>query len=770
MQCYLFCGNARQVNRFAAIFEDLNADVSYEALLSNIAEGFVDHDINVSCYTDHQIFDRFYKYHIKQSFSKKAALSVKLIKELVPGNYVTHLDHGIGKFSGLETIDVNGKKQEAVRIIYKDNDLLYVNINSLHKISKYVGKEGSKPRVNKLGSDAWEKVKRTTKRKIKDIAADLIKLYAKRKSTKGYAFAPDSFLQTELEASFIYEDTPDQLTATQAVKADMEAENPMDRLVCGDVGFGKTEIAIRAAAKAVADSKQVAILVPTTILAMQHYKTFVERLKDFPCTVDYLNRFKTAKEKKVTLEKLAAGEVDIIIGTHALVGKSVKFKELGLLVIDEEQKFGVAVKEKLKQFKVNVDTLTLTATPIPRTLQFSLMSARDLSTINTAPPNRRPVTTELIRFNADKIRDAINYEIYRGGQVFFVHNRVKDIADITAMIQKLCPDIDIGMAHGQLDNKTLEERMLKFEKRAYDVLICTNIVESGLDIPNANTIIINHAHNFGLSDLHQLRGRVGRSNKKAFCYLISPPLHTLSDDSSKRLKTIYQFAELGSGFNIAMRDLDIRGAGNLLGGEQSGFIADIGFATFQKVLDEAILELKQTEFKEVFAEQLIKEQKFLTDCQIDTDLEMRLPDDYVNNITERLNLYTELNQTTNEENLQKFREQLVDRFGNFPQPVKELFNAVRLRWLSIDLGFERLIIKKTSLRCYFIGNQESAYYSSPIFANVMAYIQKHPGKCRIKESHNKLFIIFEDVRSMKAAQNLLQEMHHIVFKPAVAES
>ena len=765
---YIFTENPKQIVRFEQIFEDMEADVKYKAIQVGVYEGFIDHDLKLACYTDHQIFDRYYRYKIKQSFSKKNALNIKLLNELKRGDFVTHIDHGVGKFVGLQKIEVNGKQQETVRIQYKDSDTLFVGIHSLHKISKYVGQDGKMPRIYKLGSKAWENIKKKTKSKIKDIAKDLIKLYAKRRASKGHAYAPDSFLQTELEASFIYEDTPDQETTTAAVKADMEADFPMDRLVCGDVGFGKTEIAIRAAAKAVADNKQVAVLVPTTILAMQHFKTFSERLKDFPCTVDFINRFKTAKQKRITLEKLEKGEVDIIIGTHALLGKTVKFKDLGLLVIDEEQKFGVSAKEKLRNFKVNVDTLMLTATPIPRTMQFSLMSARDLSVIRTAPLNRQPIQTELMTFNGDKIRDAIYFEIYRGGQVFFIHNRVKDIQDIAAMIKRYCPDIDIGIAHGQMDNKLLEGQMIKFEKRIFDILICTNIVESGLDIPNANTIIINNAHYFGLSDLHQLRGRVGRSNKKAFCYLISPPLHGLPDDSRKRLKTIEQFADLGSGFNIAMKDLDIRGAGNILGAEQSGFIADIGFATYQKILDEAIQELKESDFREVFADQLDKEKKFVKDCQVETDLEMLIPTKYVNSAEERLFLYKELNEVEDEDGLIAYKNRLVDRFGPIPVEVNELLYGMRLKWIATRLGFDRLIMKNEKLRCYFVQNQESAYYESPIFQALMRTIlsPEYKKRCQMKQTDKNVSVIFNKVKSVRDARVLLTELEtQVVDRP-----
>ncbi|MGB0930596.1 MAG: transcription-repair coupling factor [Chitinophagales bacterium] len=762
IQNVIFAEQARQIRRFESIFEDIGEDVQVSYIAKSIHQGFLDLDLKIACYTDHQIFERFYKYQVKEGYSKKKAMSVKLLKELKPGDYVTHIDHGVGEYTGLKKIESNGQMQEVMRILYKDKDILYVNINSLHKVAKYVGRDGKKPKINKLGSDAWAAVKRKAKRKIKDIAADLIKLYAKRKASKGFSFAPDTYMQTELEASFIYEDTPDQLSATQDVKADMEKENPMDRLVCGDVGFGKTEIAVRAAAKAVADNKQVAILVPTTILALQHFQTFRERLRDFPTKVDYLNRFKTSKQKKETLAKLAEGKVDIIIGTHALLSKAVKFKDLGLLIIDEEQKFGVAAKEKLRSLKVNVDTLILTATPIPRTLQFSLMNARDLSVIRTPPPNRQPVETEVIRFENEKIREAINYEIYRGGQVFFIHNRVKDLKDVMVMIKNLCPDADVDMAHGQLDNKTLEEKLLAFIEGKFNVLVSTNIVEAGLDISNANTMIINNAHFFGLSDLHQLRGRVGRSNRKAFCYLISPPIFSLSDDSRKRLQAIEEFADLGSGIKIAMRDLDIRGSGNLLGGEQSGFIADIGFNTYQKILQEAIQELKETDFKEVFQEEIIEKKEFVQDCQVDTDLEILIPDDYVNSVDERLQLYTELDNIETEDKLKEFAKNLKDRFGPLPPPVKELLKAVQLRWVAKRLGFERIVFKKKKLRGYFVSNQSSPYYQTPIFASILKYAQFAGNNAYFKQSKQYFLLVFDHIHTVKQAHKQLLELEEFV--------
>jgi len=644
-------------------------------------------------------------------------------------------------------------------LLYKDGDILYVGINALYKISKYAGKEGKTPRINKLGSKSWEKLKNKTKKKVKDIAKDLIQLYAKRKATKGFAFEPDNYMQLELESSFMYEDTPDQNKASEAVKRDMEKPYPMDRLVCGDVGFGKTEIAVRAAFKAVCDSKQVVVLVPTTILALQHYKTFTERLKELPCNVDYLNRFKKGKQKTETLEKLASGHTDIIIGTHAIIGKKVAFKDLGLLIIDEEQKFGVAVKEKLKKLKANVDTLTLTATPIPRTLQFSLMGARDLSIMRTPPPNRQPIQTEVKMFSEDLLKEAIEFEVYRGGQVFFVHNRVKDIMRYADVLRRIVPDMSVGIAHGQLDGSELEKTLLQFIDRKYDVLLCTNIVESGLDIANANTIIVNNAHMFGLSDLHQLRGRVGRSNKKAFCYLVAPPLSTLTPDARKRLNTLEQFSELGSGFQIAMRDLDIRGAGNILGAEQSGFIADIGLNTFQKILDEAIQELKQTEFKELFREELEKgEAVHVSDCQIDTDVEMLIPNSYVSSNSERMLLYTDLNEIENEADLNAFGHLLMDRFGPLPHAILELFDALRIQWLARRIGFQRIILKHGTMRCFFIHNPESPYFESFTFGRILEFIQSNDNDCRIKQTEKNLSIQFQNVDDMKSALDRLKQI------------
>ena len=755
---YIFAENPKQLERLRSIFDDLMAGVNFVPVPSAISKGFIDHDKKVICYTDHQIFQRYHKYNVKQAYSKGKALTLRALRELTPGDYVTHIDHGVGVYSGLQKIEVNGNMQEAIRILYKDSDVLYVNINSLHKISKYTGKEGTVPKVNKLGSDAWQKLKNKTKKHVKDIAADLIRLYAKRKASQGFAFSPDSYLQTELEASFYYEDTPDQGKATADVKRDMESPAPMDRLVCGDVGFGKTEIAVRAAFKAVADSKQAAILVPTTILAFQHFNTFSDRLKDFPCNIDYVNRFRSAKEKKEIFKKLEEGKIDIVIGTHGLLGKDVKFKDLGILIIDEEQKFGVGSKEKLRELKASVDTLTLTATPIPRTLQFSLMNARDLSIINTPPPNRQPVQTEVLVFDEYAIRDAIYYEAERGGQVFFVHNRVQSLPEMVTLLRNLCPDLRIGMAHGQMEGHLLEKALFSFIEREFDVLCCTNIVESGVDIANANTIIINNAHQFGLSDLHQLRGRVGRSNKKAFCYLIAPPMSMLPNDSRKRLQTLEQFSELGSGFQIAMRDLDIRGAGNLLGGEQSGFIAEIGFEMYQKILGEAMRELKTKDFKDVFAEELERKKDFVSDCTIDTDLEILIPDTYVENITERLSLYTQLDDIEDEPAMQKFATELQDRFGPIPAQVQELFTTVRCRQVACELGFEKLILKNQQMRLYFVSNPDSPYFESETFNHILKYIQTQTNKARLKQTGKNFLLVVENVKKMKDVLKFLEGM------------
>ena len=758
---YIFAEQQKQIERLYSIFEDISSaaikKVKFNPINTAIREGFLDYDTKIACYTDHQIFDRFYKYKIHKNYSKSQALTLKELRALKAGDYVVHIDHGIGKYAGLEKIDVNGKTQEAIRLIYADGDLLYVNINSLNRISKYSGKDGTIPKTHKLGSEAWEKLKKSTKKKVKDIARDLIKLYAVRKAQKGNAFSPDTYLQNELEASFMFEDTPDQIKATIDFKKDMESPHPMDRLICGDVGFGKTEIAIRAAFKAVSDSKQVAILVPTTILAMQHHKTFKERLKDFPCNIEYVSRFRTAKEIKETLTKTTEGKVDILIGTHRIVSKDIKFKDLGLLIIDEEQKFGVSTKEKLKQFRANVDTLTLTATPIPRTLHFSLMGARDLSIINTPPPNRQPVNTELHVFNEKLIQEAIEYEIDRGGQVFFIHNRVQDIMHMAGLIQKLCPSARIGVGHGQLEGDQLEDVMLKFMSHEFDVLIATTIIESGLDISNANTMIINNAHYFGLSDLHQMRGRVGRSNKKAFCYLLSPPLSVITPEARKRLSAIEEFSDLGSGFNVAMRDLDIRGAGNLLGSEQSGFIAEIGFELYHKILDEAIQELKDAEFKDLFAEEVAR--PHVSFCQLDTDLALLIPDEYVNAIAERLNLYTELNKITNEVDLLSFEKNMIDRFGPIPLQVAELLNAIRLQWIAVSLCFEKITLKKNVLRGYFPANPSSGFYESAKFQAIISYVQHNPYGIKLKENKSVLILQLDQIHSLSAAINTLEKIN-----------
>ena len=757
---YLFTDSGRQIERFYKIFEDLDAQLDFHPVNKAIHAGFVDRQLNIACYTDHQIFERFHKYKLKKGFTKEQAMSLKMLRELQPGDFVTHIDHGVGRYSGLEKIEINGHKQESLRLFYQNNDVLYVSINSLHKISKFKGKDGTPPKLSKIGGDAWKKLKSTTKRKVKDMAKELIKLYAKRKASKGHAFPPDGYLQNELEASFIYQDTPDQEKATIETKQDMMQEHPMDRLICGDVGFGKTEIAIRAAFKCVSDGKQVAILVPTTILALQHYKTFSERLKECGVTIDYVNRFRTAKEKTQIYKDVESGRVEILIGTHAILNKKIKFKDLGLLVIDEEQKFGVAAKEKLRGMKVNVDTLTLTATPIPRTLQFSLMAARDLSIIRTPPPNRQSIHTERRIFNDELIKDSIYYEVNRGGQVFFVHNRVKSLPEIAGMIQKLCPDIKVGMAHGQLEAKQLEKKLIDFIDYKYDVLVCTNIIETGLDIANANTIIINNAQNFGMSDLHQLRGRVGRSNRKAFCYLFTPPISVLTSEARKRIRTLEENSELGSGFQIAMKDLDIRGAGNLLGGEQSGFISDIGFETYQKILEEAVHELKETEFKDLFKEDLDKKREYVRDVEIDTDIEMLIPDAYIPVIQERLLLYTELDTISDEAGLSSFKIKLKDRFGTIPKQVDELVDALRLRWICKELGFERLSYKNNKLRCFFIANAQSSYFESELFQKLLKFVSTDGQKMglTLKQSKNFLIVIKERCKNLREVKAILDRM------------
>ena len=764
---YLFCSNDAQAKRFHDIFESLDEANSesirkqYVTITLPIYQGFIDEENQIACYTDHQIFERYHKFNIKSSVSKKQNITLKELTTLVVGDYVTHIDHGIGKFGGLQKIQVEGKTQEAIKLVYADNDIVYVSIHSLYKISKYNGKDGAPPKIYKLGSNAWKVLKQKTKARVKHIAFNLIQLYAKRKLEKGFRFAKDSYLQAELESSFIYEDTPDQTKSTQEVKADMESDKPMDRLVCGDVGFGKTEVAIRAAFKAVDNSKQVAILVPTTILAYQHYRTFTERLKDMPVSIGYLNRFRTAKQKAETLKDLADGKLDIVIGTHQLVNKNVVFKDLGLLIVDEEQKFGVNVKDKLKTITANIDTLTLTATPIPRTLQFSLMAARDLSVITTPPPNRYPIETNVVQFSEELIRDAISYEIQRNGQVFFINNRIENIKEVAGMIQRLVPDAKVGIGHGQMEGAKLEELMLAFMNGEFDVLVATTIIESGLDVPNANTIFINNANNFGLSDLHQMRGRVGRSNKKAFCYFICPPYSVMTENARKRIQALEQFADLGSGFNIAMKDLEIRGAGDLLGGEQSGFINEIGFETYQKIMNEAIDELKENEFKDLYNNEDNQPEKvYVKDLQIDTDFELLFSDEYINNISERLNLYNELSLIKTEEDLLIYENKLIDRFGPLPKQAISLLNSIKIKWIATKLGIEKLIMKQGKMICYFVSDQQSSYYNSPQFSKVLQFVQKNPSICRMKEKQTpaglRLLLTFENAKSINKCLSFME--------------
>lgn len=760
--------NPKQFHRLDRIFFELSKPdrpIRYIQLPISLNEGFEDKDLKISCLTDHQIFQRYYRYQVQPRKQDSQALTIKELYELKPGDYIMHVDHGIGRFAGLEKVTVNGREQEAIRLVYSNNDILRISIHSLHKMCRYTGKDGVAPTLHRLGSTTWSVQKMKAKQKVKDIARELINLYALRKESKGYAFSPDSYLQHELESSFFYEDTPDQMKASNDVKRDMESGQPMDRLVCGDVGFGKTEIAIRAAFKAVCDSKQVAVLVPTTILAYQHYKTFSERLENLPCKVEYINRFRTGKEQKSVLKQLKEGSVDILIGTHRILGKDVDFKDLGLLIIDEEQKFGVAMKEKLKKLKVNVDTLTLTATPIPRTLQFSLMGARDLSVIQTPPPNRYPVSTEVRPFNEDLIRDAIVYELSRRGQVYFVHDRVQNIMEVAGLIQRLVPDAHIAVAHGQMEGDRLEEIMLGFMEGAYDILVSTKIVENGLDVSNANTIIINDAQNYGLNELHQLRGRVGRSNKKAFCYLLAPPSHLLTPEAKRRLKAIEEFSDVGSGFQIAMRDLDIRGAGNILGGEQSGFISEIGFEMYQKILDEAIAELRQERIAQgestldSIAENQTGENLFQsTDCQIDTDLEILIPDVYVSNISERLYLYKELDSLQTDEELKKFSDSLRDRFGPLPQATQELISTIALRRQAKALGLDRVNLKQGNMTIFFAAGDNSPYYQSEIFQNILKYVQDNGDRTHLKQFKNKLGIVFDNVNGVGSARELLQQL------------
>jgi transcription-repair coupling factor (superfamily II helicase) len=744
----VFSESAKQIERLESIFDDLNAGYHIQPIYKSLSLGFIDHDRKVAAYTEHQIFNRYYLAKSGRRVSTTGAISIKELQNLNPGDFVVHIDHGIGQFKGLQKMEMAGKVQDAIRIEYKNGDLLYVNIGSLYKISKYKGKEGTEPRVNKLGSGAWEKLKNKTKSQVKDIARDLIKLYAKRKAQKGFQFTPDTYLQTELEASFMYEDTPDQATATEALKKDMEGPNPMDRLICGDVGFGKTEVAVRAAFKAVCDSKQVAILVPTTILAQQHYHTFRDRLLDFPCTVDYINRFRTTKQQNETLKKLEEGKVDIIIGTHRLLNKKTKFKDLGLLIIDEEQKFGVSAKEKLKAFRANVDTLTLTATPIPRTLHFSLMGARDLSIIQTPPPNRRPVQTEVQVWNDEIIQEAVANEMARGGQVFMVHNRVKDIEEVAQKIRNLVPNSRVIVGHGQMKGDDLEQVMVQFIEGEYDVLVATTIIESGLDIPNANTIIINNAHMFGLSDLHQMRGRVGRSNVKAYCYLLAPPVYSLPEAGRRRLEAIEQYSDLGSGFNVAMRDLDIRGAGNLLGAEQSGFIAEIGFNTYHKILDEAIQELKEKEFKDVLEDEESSEHPEIQ-TTVEPDFEALLPDSFVKNVAERINIYTRISNTMSVDDLYKIYKELKDRFGEFPPAARNLILSIELRIYSNALFAEKVKTKGKEISLYFNNNLGEEFYKAPVFNRILQLVKTQPQHFGFKQGKQHLILVIKGFDSLR---------------------
>lgn len=762
---YIMSAVEKQASRIAAIFKDRGEQIAFTAVSKTLHEGFSDEKLKVCFFTDHQIFNRFHKFSLRsdKARSGKLSLSIKELKQFTKGDFIVHIDHGVGQFDGLIRTEVNGNIQEAVKLLYKNGDILIVSIHALHKLSKYKGKDNDAPALNKLGTGAWEKIKNRTKKKVKDIARELIVLYSQRKKEKGFAFSTDNFMQEELEASFIYEDTPDQEKATTAVKADMEKEHPMDRLICGDVGFGKTEIAIRAAFKAVSDNKQVAVLVPTTILAFQHFQTFSERLKDFPCNIDYISRARSTKDAKSIKERLESGQLDILIGTHRIVSKDIIFKDLGLLIIDEEQKFGVSVKEKLRQMKVNVDTLTMTATPIPRTLQFSLMGARDLSNIATPPPNRYPVQTEVERFNADIIREAINFEMSRSGQVFFINNRIQNIYEIEALIKREIPDARIAVGHGQMDPAKLEQTILDFVNYDYDVLIATSIIENGLDVPNANTIIVNNAHHFGLAELHQLRGRVGRSNRKAFCYLLSPPLSTLSVESRRRLQAIESFSELGSGIHIAMQDLDIRGAGNILGAEQSGFIADVGYEAYQKILVEAVDELKVEEFAELYAGSEAKEEAvdYVRETFIESDLELMFPPTYIPNDSERVSVYRELDSIENEQQLAVFIAELTDRFGKIPAEGQELIYVVRLRWLGKKLGIEKITLKQGKMWMHLISNTESLYFQSRAFGKLIAYIQKYPKQCDLRQRDEKRSMIVKDVASVETAYHILEEINRM---------
>ncbi len=758
--------SVKQTDRLRDIFAERKDQISFKAVDHTLHEGFIDHTLKMCLFTDHQIFDRFHKFNLRsdKARSGKVALSLKELNQFEPGDYVVHIDHGIGKFAGLVRIPNGNTTQEVIKLIYQNDDVVFVSIHSLHKISKYKGKEGEQPRISKLGTGAWEKMKDRTKAKIKDIARDLIKLYSQRKQEKGFQYSADSFLQHELEASFLYEDTPDQLKATQDVKADMESDRPMDRLVCGDVGFGKTEVAIRAAFKAVADNKQVAVLVPTTVLAYQHFQTFRKRLEGMPCKVDYLSRARTAKDTSRILKELADGQINILIGTHKIIGKSVKFKDLGLLIIDEEQKFGVSVKEKLRQIKVNIDTLTMTATPIPRTLQFSLMGARDLSVIQTPPPNRYPIQTEVHTFNEEIISEAINFEMSRNGQVFFVNNRIQNLMELKMMIQRNIPDCRVCIGHGQMQPEELEKIIFDFVNYDYDVLLATTIIESGIDIPNANTIIINQAQNFGLSDLHQMRGRVGRSNKKAFCYLLAPPLTSLTPEAKRRLQAIENFSDLGSGIHIAMQDLDIRGAGNMLGAEQSGFIADLGYETYQKILAEAVKELKNEEFADLYAEEIkageekISGEEFVDECTVESDLELLFPNEYIPSSSERMLLYRELDKLELDKEVEDFKARLIDRFGKIPPETEELTRIVPLRRLAKRMGIEKVILKADRMTLYFVSNLESPYYQSKAFGKVIEYMAKYPRNCNLREQNGKRSMVMKEIHDVASAVSVLQEM------------
>jgi transcription-repair coupling factor (superfamily II helicase) len=761
-QIYILSNNEKQIRRIESIFQDRSDNIRFTPVLHPVHEGFIDKTLRICVFTDHQLFDRFHKYNLKseQARSGKVALSLKELQQFQQGDYLVHIDHGIGKFGGLIRTEINGKMQEVIKMTFLNDDIIFVSIHNLHKISKYKGKESEPPRLNKLGSGAWENLKSKTKKKVKDIAKELILLYSKRREEKGFAFSPDTYLQKELEASFIYEDTPDQSKATNDVKLDMEIARPMDRLVCGDVGFGKTEVAIRAAFKAVVDGKQVAVLVPTTLLAYQHYNTFKERLSDFPVTIDYLSRARTGKATKEILQKLKERKIDILIGTHRLIGSDVRFKDLGLLIIDEEQKFGVTVKEKLRQLKINVDTLTLTATPIPRTLQFSLMGARDLSNISTPPPNRYPIQTEVHRFGGEIIREAVNFEMSRNGQVFIVNNRISSLKEIEDLVKREVPDARIATGHGQMDPALLEQVITDFVNYEYDVLIATSIIENGIDIPNANTIIVNSAQNFGLSDLHQLRGRVGRSNRKAYCYLLSPPLHLLNPESRRRLQAIENFSELGGGIHIAMQDLDIRGAGNMLGAEQSGFIADLGYETYQKILSEAVLELKNEEFADLYKDenQVDTGENYVAETSVESDLELLFPASYIPGDSERILLYRELDAMENETDIEQFRRKLEDRFGKIPQRGEELIRIVHLRRIAKKLGIEKIVLKNSKMTLYLIRDFNSPYYQSEAFDRLLEFVKKNYRRCQLGEKNGRRLLTIQEIKSVKSAKEVLQAM------------